>query len=389
MDATTAPDTKNRETWLRRMLAEKVIPHISADQIFISVGLPLGGARPHKRTGRYTIGQCFHGEHQGGNAHIFIHPDRDIPMSPEGEGIIETMIHEVLHAALPTKNEKGKNVGHGPIFAKAAIACGLTGKPSSTIAGPELVALAQEWVAEIGPYPHKALNLPAVKVQGTRMVKVQCQECGFCDEQGRGYTLRTTVKWIDVGTPICPCGNIMAVIFEKGDEPIGMLKAKESSTVFEVPNEDEDGIDPDFEIRRTTGSGGERWTVIYYGSSVARTVERDGETYEVPVLGTRTARMTAVEGREDALETIDNIRAGYFTWDDIASTLEEIADEDDDDSNPLADEEPSQEEIDAVLYEDDETADYPEDQDAGEWVHPIKGTVVKFNYDEVAASREK
>jgi hypothetical protein len=118
-------------------------------------------------------------------------------------------------------------------------------------------------------------------------------------------------------------------------------------------------------------------------------VERDGETYEVPVLGTRTARMTAVEGREDALETIDNIRAGYFTWDDIASTLEEIADEDDDDSNPLADEEPSQEEIDAVLYEDDETADYPEDQDAGEWVHPIKGTVVKFNYDEVAASREK
>lgn len=33
-------------------------------------------------------------------------------------------------------------------------------------------------------------------VQGTRMLKCQCPECG--------YTVRTTRKWIDVATPVCP-----------------------------------------------------------------------------------------------------------------------------------------------------------------------------------------
>jgi hypothetical protein len=44
---------------------------------------------------------------------------------------------------------------------------------------------------------------PAVKpgVQGTRMLKVECPDCG--------YTLRTTRKWLDTGLPSCPAGNEM------------------------------------------------------------------------------------------------------------------------------------------------------------------------------------
>ncbi len=42
------------------------------------------------------------------------------------------------------------------------------------------------------------LTIDSSKKAGTRMLKVECPDCG--------YTVRTTAKWIEVGLPTCPCG---------------------------------------------------------------------------------------------------------------------------------------------------------------------------------------
>jgi hypothetical protein len=36
---------------------------------------------------------------------------------------------------------------------------------------------------------------------GSRLLKCECPACG--------YTIRTTQKWLDIGTPTCPCGDEM------------------------------------------------------------------------------------------------------------------------------------------------------------------------------------
>ena len=42
-----------------------------------------------------------------------------------------------------------------------------------------------------------------IKKQTTRLIKV------FCPDPGCGYTVRTTAKWLAVGTPTCVCGEEM------------------------------------------------------------------------------------------------------------------------------------------------------------------------------------
>jgi len=62
-------------------------------------------------------------------------------------------------------------------------------------------------LADTGPYPHAQLS-PAdrpTKKDGTRLLKVACPGCGC--------PVRVTRKWLDVGNPVCPCGEEMAECF--------------------------------------------------------------------------------------------------------------------------------------------------------------------------------
>jgi hypothetical protein len=47
--------------------------------------------------------------------------------------------------------------------------------------------------------------------QGTRLIKVECEMCG--------YVVRTTNKWLRVGRPTCCCGGKMLVDWDSAKRP--------------------------------------------------------------------------------------------------------------------------------------------------------------------------
>ena len=94
-------------------------------------------------------------------------------------------------------------MGHRADFGRIAAAVGLVKPWTATSASEELKSRLNAPIQKIGPYPHAALDLTASphKKDGTRMIKLECPDCG--------YVVRTTAKWIDVGMPKCPCGAEM------------------------------------------------------------------------------------------------------------------------------------------------------------------------------------
>lgn len=118
------------------------------------------------------------------------------PLIKDSVEVLAILVHEVVHAVV------GSAAKHGGKFKKCALAVGLEGKMTSTVAGDELVEIAKEWIKELGDYPHPGLKpgQRPEKKQTTRMVKCECEECG--------YSLRTSRKWLDdAGAPLCPCNK--------------------------------------------------------------------------------------------------------------------------------------------------------------------------------------
>lgn len=187
MEATTMTHT-TREAWLTAGI-EMLRPHFAAHgaelpATRVSVGWPGGrGKKAH------TIGQCWPPTLSAdGTAEIFISPAIQDPQET-----IATLAHELIHAW--DKNQHGHK---GP-FVTMMRAIGLEGKPTASVAGPMLAALIGSITTELGHYPHAALSDTGRKKQTTRMIKLECPECG--------YTIRTTRRWIAVGMPTCPCGT--------------------------------------------------------------------------------------------------------------------------------------------------------------------------------------
>lgn len=147
----------------------------------VSVGFP-GGGSARKRIGEYWHASAC----EDAVPQIFISPVL------EAFPALDTLVHELVHACTP-------GAGHKKPFKVLALKLGMVGPMRSAGAGPELKqrlnALMEK---ELGPYPHARVNLSERKKQGTRMLKCECQGCG--------YTVRTTTKWIEtLGAPICPC----------------------------------------------------------------------------------------------------------------------------------------------------------------------------------------
>ena len=159
-------------------------------EVYISVGFP--SKRATSKNNR-CVGQCWHGDDQtDGKGHLFLSPVLD------GPGALATLVHEHLHAFLPA------GVGHGPEFKRAMGKVGLVGKPTATEAGKALKARLAKLETKLGGYPHDTLNVDGGKPkQGTRLLKVLCEDCG--------YNVRVTRIWIDkLGCPICPgCNEVM------------------------------------------------------------------------------------------------------------------------------------------------------------------------------------
>jgi hypothetical protein len=174
-----------REQWL-----EKATEHMRSGMfkrvgetvpaVRVSVGIPKGRGT--------AIGQCWNGAASAdGLAQVFISPKLD-----DAARVLDVLAHELIHAVKP-------EAGHGAAFKRIALAIGLTGKMTATVAGPTLKAELDRLAGELGAYPHARLDFDkgGPKKQGTRLLKAECDGCG--------YNVRVTRKWLDeVGAPICP-----------------------------------------------------------------------------------------------------------------------------------------------------------------------------------------
>ncbi len=196
----------NREVWLHKALTQFRKWFIQEDQplpshIRLSCGYPLG-----KRT---AGGECWSDRcSDDGAREIFLSPRNDDPIH-----VLDILLHELVHAALPSGE------GHGKNFRKLAISLGLTGKMRSTVPTPELRERLATMIEKLGPYPHASLTLNGKgeggvgggpgdvggpggrKKQTARQLKTQCPTCG--------YLARVSKKWLEeAGPPICPTDNI-------------------------------------------------------------------------------------------------------------------------------------------------------------------------------------
>lgn len=196
-----------REQWLvaagREILDQIILPVAPVTKVTrdtgwaVSCGWPSvrGLSRTRQRTGEcWAVSACK----DGSTAHIFVSPILDEPIEKDNYGVLPTLVHELVHAVVGTKE------GHRGKFATVARAVGLAGKLTGTHAGEELVEKLRALETELGPYPHASLNtnIRAVKKQGTRLIKVIASSC--CD-----YTARVTRTWLDEGLPLCPHGKKM------------------------------------------------------------------------------------------------------------------------------------------------------------------------------------
>jgi SprT-like family len=177
----------NREEWLMNAtarLSQKIVANGGKmPDVRVSVGFPKSSGRNSNN----VIGQCFNGiATTDGRPQIFIHPVLD-----DSKRVLDVLLHELIHGVM----ELGE--GHGKNFARLAKACGLTGKMTATIATPELNQELDALISEIGEYPHAKLDASNARKQSTRMIKCECEECGYI-----AYTSR---KWLDaMGAPFCP-----------------------------------------------------------------------------------------------------------------------------------------------------------------------------------------
>jgi hypothetical protein len=177
--------------------------------VHVSTGWPSGRSPSAKVK---ALGECWDKAASADEvAHIFISPFMVDPLhcrDTDGMGVLPTLGHELVHAAV------GGKAKHGKVFRDAAESLGLEGKMTSTHAGNELLAVLQKMMGQLGDYPHAKLEptLSGKKKQTTRQIKCECPACG--------YVIRTSRKWLDVGVCECPAGH-GKLHYELADEDAG------------------------------------------------------------------------------------------------------------------------------------------------------------------------
>jgi hypothetical protein len=144
-----------------------------------------GGGSPRKR-----IGECWSSTASGdGATEMMVSPALGDPMR-----VADVVVHEMVHMYV------GTEAGHKGPFRKLAVAIGLEGKMTATVAGERLMEALQRILDDMGDYPHAQLSTAGRKKQSTRLLKVTCSD----DDCGCVY--RVTAKWVDAagGAMHCP-----------------------------------------------------------------------------------------------------------------------------------------------------------------------------------------
>lgn len=185
-------NTSNREAWLTKAINSHLVKLFKQSgytipPVKVSVGFP-GGRGSQKAIGQHWVPEAS--EDKKGS--IFISPVIDDTLE-----VLGVLVHELVHAAVGNKH------GHGPVFKRCALALGLTGNMRSTEIGPKLTKELKKIIRQNGRYPHAKLNLKLapIKKQTTRMIKMECEECGYIARASRTLIL---VK----GATLCPCNRM-------------------------------------------------------------------------------------------------------------------------------------------------------------------------------------
>lgn len=183
-----------REAWLGRMVdalrpsfAEAGFP--LPERIRVSCGWPSRAALAGRNR---RIGEAWSDRCSGdGTCETFLSPTLADPVD-----VGAVLVHELVHHAVGTEH------GHRGPFRRCAKALGLDGPMRATSAGPDLAAAFTRFAGALGPFPHAALSGNGRKKQSTRMLRLECTECGCIARMAR--------QWIDtVGAPTCACGGAM------------------------------------------------------------------------------------------------------------------------------------------------------------------------------------
>src|SRR5580765_1891254 len=139
-----------REDWIRDVI-ERLRPDFLAcgeslpTTIRVGVGFTSKGARSK------AIGQCWYPDAVADGHHEII----VVPTLADGVRVVGIIAHELVHVAL------GPEAKHGSDFRKLAVAIGLDGKMTATVAGPTMAARAVAIVKEIGDFPNPGIDTGA------------------------------------------------------------------------------------------------------------------------------------------------------------------------------------------------------------------------------------
>lgn len=187
-----------REQWLRVAshemaswlpeVGEQLDPHIAPAMC----GWPKG----RHGAGR-AIGECYHPGAMPKQEHlrpIFICPTLDNPVE-----VLATLLHELVHAALPAKT------AHKKRFKDAVFGLGLAGKATATFCeeGTPLYHRLQALIERLGPYPHSAMALRRQVKKGGGWPRYKSTEI-------EGYKVLVSPKMLEEhGPPLDPLGFTM------------------------------------------------------------------------------------------------------------------------------------------------------------------------------------
>lgn len=141
------------------------------------------------------LGTCVDAEvSTNGTTSIFISPALQDPMD-----VLGTLVHEMIHAVVGVQEK------HGGKFKKMAIELEMSMPAKSTLPVPDTVLWTrlERLSAELGPYPHAALN-PIEKPKRVSALMT------FVSPEDPEYTVSASMeKVIRLGFPVDPWGNQM------------------------------------------------------------------------------------------------------------------------------------------------------------------------------------
>jgi len=176
----------NREAWLRSayaLLRRKLIRECP-EHVAVSWSFPSKGGTS---AARRTIGECHY---KGASAGGKIEGDRVVLISPmlrEPSQLVETMLHEMVHVALPM------GTGHRKQFSRLAARVGLVKPWTATKASPELAQrIRKEFLPALPAWPGGFLQIQTT--QKNRQLKATC-DCA--------RIIRGSAKLFEAGPILC------------------------------------------------------------------------------------------------------------------------------------------------------------------------------------------